>query len=351
MVRFWSKTQSTIAQSSAESELFGSVRGGVEALGAMTLMKDMGRDTTATLVLDASVALGILQRQGVGRIRHLDVGALWLQETEAQKKVKWEKIKGENNPADLGTKYLGEAVILRHLAKLESYFMDGRAGAAVKLLSVEQLLPKDWSDTNKAVHDKKDWEEDSEGWVSKTFKSARALRTPEPESGIWEKAVLYEAVDTATNEIISSLDVTNVAISDSRLHVIFSRPRDMKVRLKIEPDEPVEPDSPVGGGAGGSFDMDLSESSSPSTECLLQRVLAQSILLSSEYVSCIGGPFGSRHFNGCSQNNRKHSLLFLHASAAWLVQQQWQQQRAKNFNNYARNSRIRFRSSTRRSMK
>ena len=42
LLRFWSKTQATIAQSSAESELLGAVRGGVEALGAITLLADMG---------------------------------------------------------------------------------------------------------------------------------------------------------------------------------------------------------------------------------------------------------------------------------------------------------------------
>ena len=39
---------------------------------------DLGIDLTARIHVDASAALGILERRGVGRVRHLDVGALWL---------------------------------------------------------------------------------------------------------------------------------------------------------------------------------------------------------------------------------------------------------------------------------
>ena len=38
----WSKTQAVIAKSSAESELYGVVRGACEGLGTMTLCKDLG---------------------------------------------------------------------------------------------------------------------------------------------------------------------------------------------------------------------------------------------------------------------------------------------------------------------
>ena len=74
LLRFDSKTQATIALSSGESETFAAIRAGTEALGMITLMKDMGREITATLRLDASAALGMLQRKGVRKIRHLDAG-------------------------------------------------------------------------------------------------------------------------------------------------------------------------------------------------------------------------------------------------------------------------------------
>ena len=41
-VKSYSKTQSTIAQSSAESELIGTVRAATEALGLISLANDLG---------------------------------------------------------------------------------------------------------------------------------------------------------------------------------------------------------------------------------------------------------------------------------------------------------------------
>ena len=91
LLRFWSKTQATIALSSGESETLAAIRAGTEALGMMALLSDLGIHTTSTLRLDASAALGILQRNGVGKIRHLDVGCLWLREKEAREQVRLAK--------------------------------------------------------------------------------------------------------------------------------------------------------------------------------------------------------------------------------------------------------------------
>ena len=93
-VKTWSKTQATIAQSSAESELIASVKGAAEALGIVSLGCDLGIDLGVRLYLDAAAALGILERRGVGRVRHLDVGTLWLQEQQLRKVVELRKVPG-----------------------------------------------------------------------------------------------------------------------------------------------------------------------------------------------------------------------------------------------------------------
>ena len=49
------------------------MKGAAEALG-----KELGIDIGVRLQIDTAVALGILERRGVGRVRHLDVGPLWL---------------------------------------------------------------------------------------------------------------------------------------------------------------------------------------------------------------------------------------------------------------------------------
>ena len=80
VLKSYSKTQGTIAQSSAESELIAVVKAACEAIGTVSLASDLGIEVRVRLHVDAAAALGILERQKVGRVRHLVVGVLGLQE-------------------------------------------------------------------------------------------------------------------------------------------------------------------------------------------------------------------------------------------------------------------------------
>ena len=62
VVKTWSKTQATIAKSSAEAELFGIVKGSTEGLGFITLCEDIGIHVQARVHVDASAAKGIVER-------------------------------------------------------------------------------------------------------------------------------------------------------------------------------------------------------------------------------------------------------------------------------------------------
>ena len=84
-VKAWSETQAVIAKSSAESELYSVVKGATEALGLITLNTDLGSSKKARLNLDATAAKGILERQGISKVRHIDVNVLWLQQQTARK--------------------------------------------------------------------------------------------------------------------------------------------------------------------------------------------------------------------------------------------------------------------------
>ena len=64
-VKAWSKTQAVVAKSSAESELYGVVRGACEGLGLKTLLQDLGCSSDIRLHLDATAAQGILERSGI----------------------------------------------------------------------------------------------------------------------------------------------------------------------------------------------------------------------------------------------------------------------------------------------
>ena len=77
-IKTWATIQVFIMKSSAESELYGVVRGTCEGLGIKTLCADMGSDVGITLELDATAAKGILDGQGIAKVRHMDVNCLWL---------------------------------------------------------------------------------------------------------------------------------------------------------------------------------------------------------------------------------------------------------------------------------
>ena len=138
LLRTWSKTQSTIALSSAESELFGGVKTACETLGMSSLLKDLRQVVKLRMHMDASAALGIAQRKGVGKVRHLATGTLWLQENELRKILEIGKVPGSENIADIFTKNLGQAIVEKHLKAMNLQYRQGRADTAIQLHAVHQ---------------------------------------------------------------------------------------------------------------------------------------------------------------------------------------------------------------------
>ena len=53
------------------------------------------------LQLDANAAIGIIGRQGLGKLRHLDLSYLWLQSAVQRNHVNLKKVQSENNMTDL----------------------------------------------------------------------------------------------------------------------------------------------------------------------------------------------------------------------------------------------------------
>ena len=106
--RLYSKTQCTIAQSSAVSELIAVVNAACETIGTVSLAHDLGIKLRVRLHVDAAAALSILERKGTGRVRHLNIGVLCLQEQQLRRVVELTKVLGTSNPADLMTKHFGQ---------------------------------------------------------------------------------------------------------------------------------------------------------------------------------------------------------------------------------------------------
>ena len=80
LLKTYSRQQKTIALSSAEAELYALVAASAEALGLQAYAVDLGMSLTPRIMTDASAALGIAQRRGLGKVRHVQTQALWVQE-------------------------------------------------------------------------------------------------------------------------------------------------------------------------------------------------------------------------------------------------------------------------------
>ena len=80
LIKHWNKTQSTISLSSGEAELHGIAMGAAQGIGLQSLLKDLGWNVELKIWSDATAAIGIARRKGLGNKRHLDTTDLWLQD-------------------------------------------------------------------------------------------------------------------------------------------------------------------------------------------------------------------------------------------------------------------------------
>ena len=130
LIKTWSKTQSTISLSSAEAELNGICSGASQSLGMQALAKDFGFDWSIHLHSDAMAAIGVCRRKGLGKIRHLAVSDLWVQDKLWSGDFTLSKVLGADNPADILTKHVDRACLQKHLPKMGLRLAEGRAATA-----------------------------------------------------------------------------------------------------------------------------------------------------------------------------------------------------------------------------
>ena len=136
-LRAWASTQATVALSSAEAELVALVRASTEALGFAQMCAEYRVEVQVQVFADATAALAVATRRGCGRMRHLRLGDLWIQEKAQTGEVAYYKVAGERNPADLMTKHL-KSDRIRYLLGETGYVY--RAGAARARLLLHSYL-------------------------------------------------------------------------------------------------------------------------------------------------------------------------------------------------------------------
>ena len=74
--------------------------------------------------------------RGAGKLRHINISLLWVQGQEKLKKLVYEKVPGQDNPADLFTKGVGREKLQQFAWASGQVFLDGRAEAGLQVQGV-----------------------------------------------------------------------------------------------------------------------------------------------------------------------------------------------------------------------
>ena len=136
LVKSWSRTQDSFALNSGEAELVALGKLAMEMLGIRSMTKEwrmLPAGVPSQCYADASAALSIAKRQGGGEMRHINVESFWLQEKQLQSVLEYEKIKGEENPADGLTKHVRQELAARYADTVHMRLDDTRAKKSLQL--------------------------------------------------------------------------------------------------------------------------------------------------------------------------------------------------------------------------
>ena len=101
----WSRTQGRLALSSCEAELVALTVAGQEASFVRTMMEEIGEPTRVRLYTDSTSAHQIAERRGLGRLKHVELRWLWMQDEFRAGRLEIAHV-NTMHPADLMTKYL-----------------------------------------------------------------------------------------------------------------------------------------------------------------------------------------------------------------------------------------------------
>ena len=133
LIKSWSSTQKNITLSSGEAELVAAVKMSTELIGTLQLLEDWGIRREARVYVDSTAAMGIVHRRGNGKLRHVRVGLLWIQERVEAGELHVTKILGTENPADAMTKHLPGKKIIGLMEKISQ---EGRVGRSEMSLRI-----------------------------------------------------------------------------------------------------------------------------------------------------------------------------------------------------------------------
>ncbi|CAE8636765.1 unnamed protein product, partial [Polarella glacialis] len=98
------------------------ITSGTHSIGLQSIAADLSAEVEneKTLRADSSAAKGICQRRGIGKIRHLAVSTLWIQDRSRSGDIRLCKTAGALNPSDILTKHVEGHRVGEHLSTMKT---------------------------------------------------------------------------------------------------------------------------------------------------------------------------------------------------------------------------------------
>ena len=127
-----------IALSSGEAEFYGIVKGASNALGISGVLRDLGVNLHVAVSTDSSAAKGIANRRGLGKLRHIELSELWVQDQIARGRITVYKIDGSENSSDSLTKHSCGERIAQTMCYCNQHIMSGRHAIMPEVASGKQ---------------------------------------------------------------------------------------------------------------------------------------------------------------------------------------------------------------------
>jgi hypothetical protein len=148
----WSRTQPTVAMSSCEAELSAIWTGGQESTFVRHLCQDLGQTIAVTVCTDSSSSIDVSRKRGPGRMKHLELKLLWLQDAARSGDIVMSFVPTAENGADIFTKHVTRAV-LHKLRGIIGWFVEPPVIACVEApraeteaLATQAPEPMAWCD-------------------------------------------------------------------------------------------------------------------------------------------------------------------------------------------------------------
>lgn len=119
--KHWSSTQTGIALSPAQAELYAATRASNETKGLKSYGQDSGEILRLVPWVDAQAMFGLTFRSGLGKACHIERAEKWIQDFVERGECELRRVGGEHPPANMHTKPVSREVLDRHRTYLRCH--------------------------------------------------------------------------------------------------------------------------------------------------------------------------------------------------------------------------------------